>query len=136
MFSSGQFKMNARTTPVKPEVEEVEMEVETPKAEPTTPERTSQPRKRSYRETYRDDVGRFRQRYDYEEHSQRRTRDRRIEDMSRDYHRMEAYGRRQKLKKKTIKRQAQVMARALGESENNVRLLSNYVKRFSQSRMN
>lgn len=132
MFSSGQFKMSAAPVKPKPEVEEMTMTVDEP--ETPKPER-SQPRKRTYRETYRDDVGRYRQRYDYEGDSQRRTRDRQMEDMSREYGQMRAYGRRQKLKKTAIKRQAKVMARALGESENNVRILSSYVKRFSQPRM-
>lgn len=133
MFSSGQFKMEPRTKPV---VEEVEMEVDEPKQpEPRRVEPERRTRKRSYRESFDDDVGRYRGRYEQDDYT-RRSRDRQVDEMTKEYHRMQSYSARQKLKKTAIKRHAQVMAKALGESENNVMLLSNYIKRFTQTRMN
>lgn len=101
---------------------------------PTTPEREPSRKRPPPRE--HDGYSRRRRRYEYDDYPRRGGRDREMETMSREVEKSRSYGQRQKRKKSTIKRQAAVMARALGESESNVRILANYVKRFSQSRMN
>lgn len=122
--------MNAQPKAPTP-VEDVEMETE-----PSTPVRREEPSgRRRPPEDFDYEDRRRRGRYMDERYGARNERDREMEKMERNLKKAQTYGRRQKLKKSTLKRQSLVMAKALGTSESNVRLLSNYVKRFSQQRM-
>lgn len=125
--------MNAPIKQPPTPVEDVEMGDDV--REPVTPKRNGSG-KRPPPADYGGEE-RYRRRYEYDDYPRRGggRRDRDMERMEKEYSRMQTYSARQKLKKSTIKRQASVMARALGESESNVRILAAYVKRFSQPRM-
>lgn len=119
-------KAPAKRTPTP--VEDVEMEDAS--TEPVTPERTS--RKRRAPPDYRD-APRKRQRYDVEDPTDWRGRKtRELSELMGQLDKTETYARRQKTKKSTIKRQALIMARALGESERNVKTLVSYVNKLNR----
>jgi len=62
-------------------------------------------------------------------------RDREMGEMHSQIEQTREYAQRQKVKKSTIKRQAMVMAEALGRSEKNVQVLARYISKITHQRM-